>query len=158
MRKIVILSLSILMAVLIVGCSGGDNGSTKTMSMGGESMAPTITNGEKVTVDIKAYVSSQPQRGDIIVFKDESGTVMVKRVVGLPGEQIEIKDAKVYVDGTEIKEDYLNQQNSTETSGNSLWEIPDKSVFVMGDNRVHSKDSRDFGPIPYDRVVGKIVK
>lgn len=158
MRKIATISLCILITVLIVGCQGSNKGSTQKMPFGGESMAPTIANGEKITVDTTTYVSAQPQRGDIIVFKDKSGAVMVKRVVGLPGEQIEIKDKKVYVDGKEIKEEYLNEQNSTESRGALLWEVPDKSVFVLGDNRAHSKDSRDFGSIPYDRIVGKVFK
>lgn len=158
MRKIMVGALCGLMLILLLGCQSSGNGSTQKMSFGGDSMVPTFTNGEKVTVDTQAYVSSQPQRGDIIVFKDESGVAMIKRVIGLPGEQIEIKDGKVYVNGKEITENYLNKQNSTESSGNSEWKIPDKNVFVMGDNRAGSKDSRSIGPIPYDRILGKVVK
>ncbi len=158
MRKIVVGSLCILMVLLLLGCKGSGNGNTQKMSFGGESMVPTLANGEKLSVDTKAYVSSPPQSGDIIVFKDDSGAVMVKRVIGVPGDGIEIKDGKVYVNGEAITEPYLNEQNSTETSGNSVWDIPDKNVFVMGDNRAHSKDSRDFGPIPYDGILGKVLK
>ncbi|MEN6389053.1 MAG: signal peptidase I [Syntrophomonas sp.] len=157
MRKIIVFVLGCLMLILSLGCNSGI-GSTQKMSMGGDSMAPTFTNGEKITVDSRAYGSSQPQRGDIIAYKDESGVVMIKRVIGLPGEQIEIKDGKVYVNGNEITENYLNKQNSTEASGTSIWKIPDKNVFVMGDNRQSSKDSRVSGSIPYDRILGKVMK
>lgn len=155
MRKIMVGSLCILLVVLLLGCNGSGNGNMEKMSFGGESMAPTFTNGEEVSVNTKAYVSAQPQRGDIIVFKDANGTVIVKRVIGLPGDEIEIKDGEVYVTGKAITENYLNEQNSTEPKSASAWKIPDKSVFVLGDNRAHSNDSRDFGPVPYDRILGK---
>ncbi|MGE5458918.1 MAG: signal peptidase I [Methanobacterium sp.] len=157
MRKIMVGSLCILMVVLLLGCSGSGKNNVQKMSFGGESMAPTLNNGEKLSVDTKAYVSSQPQRGDIIVFKDASGVVMVKRVIGLPGDGMEIKDGKVYVNGKAITENYLNEQNSTEPKSASVWKIPDKNVFILGDNRAHSNDSRDFGPVPYDRILGKVL-
>jgi len=157
MRKIMVGSLCILMVVLLLGCSGSGKNNNKKMSFSGESMAPTLTNGEKLSVDTKAYVSSPPQSGDIIVFKDDSGAVMVKRVIGLPGDGIEIKDGEVYVNGEAITENYLNEQKSTEPKSASAWKIPDKNVFVLGDNRAHSNDSRDFGPVPYDRVLGKVL-
>ncbi|HNX28754.1 MAG TPA: signal peptidase I [Syntrophomonadaceae bacterium] len=158
MRKTAIISLCILLALLVVGCQGSNKSNTQKLSFGGESMVPTFENGEKVTVDTGFYTSAQPQRGDIIVFKDENGAAMIKRVIGLPGEQVEIKDKKVYIDGEELKEDYLYEQNSTEASGDSAWTISDKSVFVMGDNRAHSNDSRNFGAVPYERVAGKVLK
>lgn len=157
MRKIIIGVLCCLMFILPLGCNRS-NGSTQKMSFGGDSMAPTFKNGEKINVDTGAYISSQPQKGDVIAFKDESGVVMIKRVIGLPGEQLEIKDGKVYTNGKEITEDYLNKQNNTESNGNSKWQIPDKNVFVMGDNRSGSKDSRVFGPVAYDRILGKVMK
>lgn len=157
MRKIAMISLCVLIALLMAGCQGSNKSNPQKMSFGGESMAPTLKNGEKISVDTQAYVSSHPQRGDIIVFKDENGAVMVKRVIALPGEQVEIRDGKAYADGKAIKEDYLSEQNSTEPSGDSVWEVPEQKVFVMGDNRKHSKDSRDFGPVPYDRILGKVL-
>jgi len=156
MRKIMVGLLCILLVVLMLGCKGSGNSKEK-MNFGGESMAPTLTDGEKLSVDTQAYGSSQPQRGDIIVFKDENGTVMVKRVIGIPGDGIEIKDGKVYVNDKAITENYLNEQNSTEPKSASTWKIPDKNFFVLGDNRAHSNDSRDFGPVPYDRILGKVL-
>jgi len=146
MRKIAVLPVFILIITLIAGCSGGlsSSDSTQKMTVGGQAMAPTLVNGAKVIVDKNAYVNSPPQKGDIILFKDEKGVTLIKRVIGLPGEKVEIKDKKVYVDEKEINEDYLYEQNSTEASGNTAWEIPDKSVFVLGDNRTQSKEQQGF--------------
>lgn len=118
--------LLLLLLFLAVGCAN-----TQQMTVGGESMIPTLKNRARVTVDKDAYAKAEPKRGDIIAFKDDKGSVFIKRIVGLPDEKVEILDKKVYINGTELKEDYLNEQNTTEATGDTaLWQgaVYDKHV------------------------------
>ena len=92
-------------------------------------------------------------------------TSYIKRVIGLPGEHIEIKDGKVFINGEELSEEYLPKGTTTDSmavagaGGGQFLDliVPEGSVFVMGDNRAHSSDSRRFGCIPYEKIEGKIV-
>ena len=83
----------------------------------------------------------------------------IKRVIGLPGEHVQIKDGKVYINGEELEEEYLSDEVVTEAEGGQFIDIivPENTVFTMGDNRSHSSDSRRFGCIPYEKIEGKVV-
>ena len=83
----------------------------------------------------------------------------IKRVVALPGEHIQIKDGKVYINGEELKEDYLPEGTKTNAEGGQFIDliVPEGTVFAMGDNRGNSGDSRMFGCIPYEKIEGKVV-
>jgi len=83
----------------------------------------------------------------------------IKRVIALPGEHIQIKDGKVYINGEELQEEYLPEGTGTHSSGGQFIDliVPEDTVFVMGDNRGNSGDSRMFGCIPYDKIEGKVV-
>ena len=85
-------------------------------------------------------------------------TSYIKRVIGLPGEHIEIKDGKVYINGTELEEDYLTPGLETPASGPFTdFVVPENCVFAMGDNRANSTDCRNFGCIPLEKIEGKVV-
>ena len=86
-------------------------------------------------------------------------TSYIKRIIALPGEHIEIKDGKVYINGEELEENYLAEGVETNADGGQFLDIvvPENYVFVMGDNRSHSADSRRFGCIPYNKIEGKVV-
>ena len=83
----------------------------------------------------------------------------IKRVIALPGEHLEIKDGKVYINGNELKEEYLSDTVKTENMDGAFYDlvVPEGTVFVMGDNRSGSSDSRMFGRIPYSKIEGKVV-
>lgn len=83
----------------------------------------------------------------------------IKRVIALPGEHIQIKDGKVYINGEELKEDYLPEGTKTNADGGQFIDliVPEGTVFVMGDNRGNSGDSRRFGCVPYEKIEGKVV-
>lgn len=133
-------------------------GKTMTLTLGGKSMEPTIKDGTKLKIDINAYLMAVPQRGDIIAFKDDSNSIIIKRVVALPGEKVEIRDKKLFINGSELQEGYLNTPDSTEApTDNSLWQVPGGSVFVLSDNRTNGRDSRNFGCISYDKIMGKVL-
>ncbi len=143
------------------------------------SMQPTLEPGDRVVVLKLPYYFHEPRRGDVIVFEDPDpqrqpsrglvgGVVhwlfqglgasppdhddFIKRVIGLPGETVWAKDGVVYVDGVALDEPYLRQK----TTDFPRTEVPPDSLFVLGDNRNNSDDSRfSLGFIPYDKVIGK---
>lgn len=85
-------------------------------------------------------------------------TSYIKRVIGLPGEHVQIKDGKVYINGKELEENYLSENVVTESTDGAFTDlvVPEGTVFVMGDNRGASSDSRRFGCIPYDKIESKV--
>jgi len=118
------------------------------------SMLPNLHDGQYVLVNKTAYwFGHNPQRGDVIVFEVPDQPDLVKRVIGLPGETVEVKpDGTVYINGTQLEEPYLAAYHSG-TSG--TWTVPQGEYFVMGDNRSVSQDSRKIGAIPRHKIVGK---
>ena len=121
-----------------------------------ESMVPTLAVGDRVFVNKFIYRFTEPERGDVVVFESVNGGEedLIKRVVGVPGDEIEVRSGTLLVNGEPQNEPYLNR------------EIPDDSffgpsrlsegeVFVMGDNRANSADSRVFGPLPVENIEGE---
>lgn len=105
------------------------------------SMEPTISIDDKLIGNRLAYLFKNPERGDIIIFKfpDDESQIFIKRVIGLPGETIQIVEGELFVDGELIEEDYIKE---TMRGSYGPYEVPDNSYFVLGDNRNVSEDSR----------------
>lgn len=127
-----------------------------------ESMERTLEPGQYVLVDKLTPRFGPYARGDIVVFTPPAGwagagdTPFIKRVVGLPGEWIEIRDGTIYIDGRALEEPYVFDGQPTEAIvGRSGWLVGPDELFVMGDHRVSSVDSRTFGPIRTSSVVGR---
>ena len=122
----------------------------------GQSMEPGLHSEERLVIEKVSYWSHGPRRGDIVVLKDPDGgsDLLIKRVIGLPGERVTVADSQVYVDGTLLYEPYLDQPTN---GGGRTWLVPPLSVFVLGDNRAASRDSRAFGSVSLDDVVGRAV-
>ncbi len=120
----------------------------------GQSMEPNLHTDQRLVVEKLSYRFHGPRRGDIVVLRDPSGgpELLIKRVVGLPGERVTMSDGRVYIDNVALTESYLSQ--STQGSGRS-WLVPPLAVFVMGDNRSASRDSRVFGPVLLDQIIGR---
>lgn len=125
----------------------------------GTSMHPVLVDKDNIITAKIAYILNEPQRGDIIVFDapDIAGADYVKRIIGLPNEEIVISEGKVYIDGRLLQEPYL--EAAAYTDGDIRMIIPDGFYFVMGDNRAVSRDSRaeDVGFISHDLIHGKAV-
>lgn len=121
----------------------------------GQSMEPNLHDNERVIVDKVSYRIGEPSRGDIVVFPVKGEPLpLIKRVIGLPGETVEIRGGRVWVNGIALNEPYA----SGPTFGNmSPVRVPPNSVFVMGDNRAPggSLDSRRLGPILLSKIVGR---
>jgi len=125
-----------------------------------ESMEPTLKPGDRVLVNKLSYDLHHIHRGDIVVFKRppaEAGNPaikdLIKRVIGLPGETIEQRGGRVYINGQPLNESYLPAGTSTTNLRRQV--VPAGQYFVMGDNRSNSSDSRFIGPIPGSLIVGR---
>jgi len=134
------------------------------------SMVPTLEEGDRVVVNRLSYQFGEVERGQVVVFKKPQGSSgqndLIKRIIGLPGETIRFADNQVYVNGLRLEEPYLAEQDSTRprltipgcaqtTPAPDTCVVPEGTIFMMGDNRLGSSDSRVFGPIEIDSVVGR---
>ncbi|XWK85660.1 MAG: signal peptidase I [Phormidium sp.] len=134
------------------------------------SMLETLQINDRLIIDKLSYNFSSPQRGDIIVFnptvaleKQKFHDAFIKRVVGLPGEKVELKNGKVYINGKVLRERYTEgQETSTDVcpAGQPAYlskavVVPANSYLVLGDNRRNSYDGRCWGLVPRDRIIGK---
>ncbi|MBI5420976.1 MAG: signal peptidase I [Parcubacteria group bacterium] len=127
----------------------------------GSSMEPTFLNGNYLIIDEIAYRFRQPQRGEVIVFRypKDYATFYIKRIIGLPGETVEIKNNQVVVtevNGTvgTLSEGYLPQ--TEKTNGDIIQKLQPGQYFVMGDNREFSYDSRMWGAVPTNNIIGLV--
>jgi signal peptidase I len=132
----------------------------------GLSMMPTLHNQDRMIVNKFSYRLGEPDRFDIIVFHAPEGKDYIKRVIGLPGDEIEYKDDTLYVNGKPYEEPYLDQYKKAVIDGPltepftleekiGKTKVPAGELFVMGDNRRYSKDSRHIGTVPMEKVLGK---
>jgi signal peptidase I len=125
----------------------------------GPSMEPNFYTGQRVIVSRINYMVANPQRGEIIVFEspDRPGIdpPLIKRVIGLPGETVEIRSTQVYINGEPLNEPYINEPCSESRCRDQQWTLAADEYFVMGDNRNRSRDSRSFGPIKHQHVIGE---
>jgi len=131
------------------------------------SMENTLLIGDRVLVDRISWRVSEPQRGDIVVFHPPfDGPVLIKRIIGLPGDEVSLSGGFVYINGRRLNEPYVRRiaghQEPSEPFSNGLpwslqepFKVPAGSYFVMGDNRTDSGDSREFGPIRRAQFVGR---
>lgn len=131
----------------------------KPIIVNGESMVPTLENKDYLIISKQAYNFGEPERGDIVVFPHEESTgedrLYIKRVIALPGDHLVIKDGELYLNGTKQTESYIPSGAITE--GDIDYVIPEGEIFVMGDNRENSSDSRYFGTVTIKDVVGKVL-
>lgn len=147
----------------------------------GNSMEPTLSNSEMLIINRRAYTSfdlnamidvlpgvdrdtedrrfifNPPQRGDIVVFRPpgSSSDPYIKRVIGLPGETIEIHDGAVFVNGQRLEENYVSSATNWRGGDRASIQIPEDEFFMLGDNRENSSDSRSFGTVPKENIIGK---
>lgn len=121
----------------------------------GSSMAPRIHDGDRILIDHLSYVFGEVQRGDIVVLKYplDPSVDYIKRVVGLPGDDVVLEDGEVWVNGQRIEEPYVTQ---ADPFARVRVHVKPAHYFVLGDNRPRSCDSRDFGLVPQDYIRGRV--
>jgi signal peptidase I len=127
----------------------------------GRSMYPNFKDGDYLLANKVVYRFNKPQRGEVIIFKYSDTEDFIKRIIGIPGDTIGIKDGKLYRNGELLDEsEYLDPAVFTGSEsylheGETIT-VPEGEYFVSGDNRPHSTDSREFGPIALDRIKGRV--
>lgn len=128
---------------------------TARIRVEGNSMEPSLHDGEFVVVSRLSYRWGEPQRGDIVVFHFplDPGRRFIKRVIGEQGDIVQIRSGDVFVNGEQLNEPYIAA--SPHYSGE--WRIGEGQVFVLGDNRNNSSDSQNWGMLPSDQIIGKAV-
>ncbi len=131
------------------------NFATARYVVDGESMEPNLHTGQFLIVSRLAYRFGTPQRGDIIVFDFPNNPAddYVKRIIGLPGDTVTIEQGNIYINDQLLVEPYLPDQPAFPYQGR--WVVPPGAYFVLGDNRAHSSDSRTWGMLADDAIIGK---
>ncbi|MBZ9577487.1 signal peptidase I [Patescibacteria group bacterium] len=128
----------------------------------GQSMNPSFENGDYLIIDEISYRFKTPQRGEVVVFKSPQNPSQrfIKRVIGLPGETVEIKDGEtiIYKDGfSQVLDESEYLFSDLSTSGNTKVILAENEYFVLGDNRSYSFDSRRFGALPEENIIGRVI-
>jgi len=129
------------------------NAVSARIKIDGSSMEPNLHHGEFVIVSKINYRLGEPERGDVVVFDFPRNITKeyIKRVIGLPGEQVRVQAGKVYINGIELSEPYLKMEPQYE----GQWDVPENALFVLGDNRNNSSDSHSWGMVPMNNLVGE---
>ena len=126
----------------------------------GESMHPSIRAGDWLLVRRDACRRAAPARGDLVIVRDPRKTTerYLKRVIGLPREEVSTRDGELLIDGDRLSEPYLEGLPSSVGLETKWWRLGEGQYFVVGDNRAHSTDSREFGPVDSRLIVGKATR
>jgi len=125
-------------------------------------MEPTFYSGDYILTSRVTYKMRSPQRGDVVVFKSPKNPDIeyIKRIIGLTGDKIRVENSNVFVNDKLIQENYISARTNLWEGGflkeGATLTVPDGEIFVMGDNRPRSSDSREFGPVPVDSVIGQV--
>ncbi|PJF28324.1 MAG: signal peptidase I [Phototrophicales bacterium] len=147
--------------VLIVVVYALVNLATIRFFIDGPSMQPTFEPGQFVLVSRVHYLFGEPQRGEIVVFNAPGSRPndppLIKRLVGLPGETLALRGGQVYIDGVLLEEPYLREACTPARCSDRIVELGEDEYFLMGDNRNNSRDSRAFGAVTRDRIVGEAI-
>lgn len=162
---IVAIGVALIILVVVINFVG------KSYTIKGDSMDPTLKDGEHVIVNMIGYNLGGLEKGNVIVFHADESSDYVKRVIGMPGDKVEYKKDQLYVNDKKVDEPYLDYNKkrkqveyitandldvSSLSNSNGEEKIPKGKLLVLGDNREVSKDSRSFGLINEDQVVGKV--
>jgi signal peptidase I len=131
--------------------------SLQPFTVQGQSMEPTLHNGEYILVEKVSYWFHSPERGDVIVFKfpEDPSEDYIKRVIGLPGDHVLIQNGHVYVNGHQLNEPYVAAPPDYSGCTYCNVTVPKGNYFVMGDNRDNSSDSHEWGLLPQGNIIGR---
>lgn len=131
------------------------------VQVSGSSMEPNLSNNQQLIAEKLTYKLREPERGEVAILKhpENPPVLLVKRIVGLPGDTFEIKDGQIYVNGSKLEEPYINNseltQGKNKLKDNQKIKVPEDKYIVLGDNRDDSADSRNWGFIDEGSLVGR---
>lgn len=152
-----VLELATIVAVSLVLWTGIRTYLVQPFLIPSTSMEPTLLVDDRVFVAMSAYRLEPPRPGDVVVFvsPDDGATDLIKRVIAVAGQRVDVRDGVVYVDGAALREPYVNAAYPDSSSLDGTITVPAGTIWVMGDNRANSRDSRVIGPQPVSRVLGR---
>ena len=156
MNRIFSAASSLFFALALAGCSAASRLAVQPVGMQGVAMKPALRDGDRIFIsrDVREL-----KRGDIIIFyypKDQSKSY-IKRIVGMPGETVEVRGNRVFINGQALEEPYVAPENNLAKFNVLPTKVPPDNYYVMGDNRDYSNDSRVWGTLPRTLVYGKFV-
>jgi len=145
--KVVLISLAIILPIRMY--------LVQPFYVEGASMEPNFFQNEYLIINEISYRFEEPVRGEVIIFKNpkDTKTYFIKRVIGLPGETVEVQSGKVFINNKELKEEYIENFSTQSHEAQTLSET---EYFLLGDNRINSYDSRTFGPVDKKFIIGKV--
>ena len=151
--KISILIFSILL-LFFSGCAAATQTSVQPVKVLGKSMEPSLKEGDRIFISKDV---GKLERGDIVTYRypEDEAQSFIHRIVGLPGEEMEIREGKVYINGQQLEESYVKAENIIYSQKLAPVKVSEDGYFVMGDNRDHSNDSRSWGALPKKYIYGK---
>jgi len=144
-RQVVITVVVVLVAFLAL------QSVVQSFKVQGESMEPTFESGEFLMVDKVTYHFRDPHRGDVVIFYRNPTELYIKRIIGEPGDTVSFKNGKAYIDGVLLEEDPQMRTTNGVTA-----EVPEGEYYVLGDNRINSRDSRQGWTITEEDIVGRV--
>jgi len=124
-------------------------------------MAPTLHDGDRCLLNRFSYLYASPKRGDLVVLRDrDENDLAVKRIVALPGESVRVSEGRMFVNGRRLVEPYLENgtQTTAPTGTDQCYSLGSHEYFVLGDNRAESEDSRFYGPVSRDQIIGTLIR
>lgn len=162
-KRIVLASIAAVVVVLVVLLLWSNSNFIRYV-VPSESMVSTFEIGDQVFAEKHAYDNEAPKQGDIVTFayadaSTDDDTILVKRVAALAGQTVDLKEGAVYVDGNILNEEYTEGRPTYPLKSSSItypYTVPAGHIWVMGDNRVNSIDSRWFGAVPLSNLTGKV--
>lgn len=164
MRRLLVrvaLGLAVVLGACVVLLLVGGLGVVKTYRIPSTSMVPTVEPGDRVAA-VRFAGPVEPDRGDLVTYRTPpraaalcgTGGTFLHRIVGLPGERVVSRRGRVFVDGSPLRESYVEEERRGDVSGR--WRVPRGAYFVLGDNRTASCDSRVWGSVPRARLIGEV--
>ena len=156
--------IKLLLIFLSLGCISSC--SAKIYTVANQSMQKTISIGDHILVKLAKYQTNEIKRGDIVIIKinmdnEKTFTRQCKRIIGLPGDNIKILNDIVYINDTKLDESYVYLEPMDEKvlgiTEYNKYNIPDNCFFYLGDNRHNSLDSRQYGPVKIENIMGKVI-